>query len=309
MDYRKLMPSRNLRLKVLSFFDWLPDSVMVRIQYFIHYGGRVLNLKKPVRYTEKVQHYKCYYRNPLMGQCVDKYAVRDYIKSIGCEENLIKLLDSYNPGEEIDFDKLPNKFVIKTNDSGASLGVLICRDKKSFDVERARDVVRSWTKSKMGQKSPGREWAYSQIKKQKIVIEEYLENPESQTESPNDYKILCFDGKVQYFWVETERTIGLKRNFFDRDCNPLDLKVIYDPNPYYQLPDRKIVKEILDFAEKLAAPFPHVRVDLYYIDKPIFGELTFYTDSGYGTFEPDSFDFELGSKFNIDYKDYNLLGK
>ena len=309
MNYKTLLPSRDLRLKILRLFDWVPDTLMVRFQYIIHFGGRILHLRKPVRYTEKIQHYKCFYRNPIMGQCVDKYAVREYIKSLGCEVNLIKLIASYNPGEDIDFDMFPNKFVIKTNDSGASLGVLICRDKNTFDRDRAKEIIKSWTNARSGHLPPGREWAYSQIKAQKIVVEEYLDNPESETESPNDYKIMCFDGKVQYFWVETERTIGMKRNFFDRDCNPLDLKVIYDPNPNYKLPNRAIIKELFDFAEKLSAPFPHVRVDLYYTNKPIFGELTFYTDSGYGTFEPDSFDFELGSKFNIDYKEYNLLKK
>ena len=309
MNYKTLLPSRDFRLKILRLFDWVPDTLMVRFQYIIHFGGRILHLRKPVRYTEKIQHYKCFYRNPIMGQCVDKYAVRDYIKSLGCEDNLIKLITSYNPGENIDFDMLPDKFVIKTNDSGASLGVLICRDKNTFDRDRAKEIINSWTNARSGHLPPGREWAYSQIKAQKIVVEEYLDNPESETESPNDYKIMCFDGKVQYFWVETERTIGMKRNFFDRDCNPLDLKVIYDPNPNYQLPNRGIIKELFDFAEKLSAPFPHVRVDLYYTNKPIFGELTFYTDSGYGTFEPDSFDYELGSKFNIDYKEYNLQKK
>ncbi len=300
-DYRNIIRSRELRLRILRLFDWVPDTIMVKIQYFIHFSGRRLHLKSPVRYTEKVQHYKCYYRNPIMGQCVDKFAVRDYIKSLGCEGNLIPLIASYYPGDEIDFEKLPNKFVVKTNDSGASLGVLICRDKKTFDIEKAKETISSWTNARTGHMPPGREWAYSQIKEQKIVIEEYLENTESLTESPNDYKIMCFDGKVQYFWVETERSIGMKRNFFDRDCKPLNLKVIYDSNPNYRLPNKNILKELFDFAEKLSAPFPHVRVDLYYTNKPIFGELTFYTDSGYGTFEPDSFDFELGEKFNIDY--------
>lgn len=302
IDYRNIIKSRNVRLRILRLFDWVPDNIMVRIQYFIHFGGRHLNLKEPKRYTEKVQHYKCFYRNPLMGTCVDKYAVRNYIKSLGFENNLIKLLAVYNPGDNIEFDSLPNKFVVKTNDSGASLGVLICRDKKNFDIEHAKEVIKSWTNARMGHLPPGREWAYSQIKEQKIVVEEYLENDETEKESPNDYKIMCFNGKVEYFWVETERSIEMKRNFFDKECNPLDLKVIYDPNPNYHLPDRKVIRELFEFAEKLSAPFPHVRVDLYYTDKPIFGELTFYTDSGYGTFEPDDFDFELGEKFDIDYK-------
>lgn len=302
MDYKKIISSRKLRLKILHLLDWVPDTVMVRLQYFVHYGGRKLHLNHPIRYTEKIQHYKCFYRNPLMGICVDKFAVRDYIKSIGFEDNLIPLLASYNPGEEVDFEPLPQKFVIKTNDSGASRGVLICRGKDNFNIENAKETIKSWANAKLGHLPPGREWAYSQIKEQKIVVEEYLENPESETESPNDYKILCFNGKVEYFWVETERSIGLKRNFFDKNCHPLDLKVIYDPNPNYCLPDSRILKELFDFAEKLSAPFPHVRVDLYYTNKPIFGELTFYTDSGYGTFEPDDFDFELGNKFDIDYK-------
>lgn len=127
------------------------------------------------------------------------------------------------------------------------MGVIICRDKSKFDLEEAKSQIAGWNHKL--KKHPGREWAYEQIAKPLIVIEEYLKNPESDTESPNDYKLMCFDGKVMMFWVEPERTIGLKRNFFDENCNPIDIFMGYDQNPNYTLPSKEVIDELFAFAE------------------------------------------------------------
>ena len=296
MNYKKIIRSKQLRIVILRLLSWIPDETMLKLQYGIHMG-RKLNLKNSKRYTEKIQAYKCYYRNELMGMCVDKYEARKYVESKGLSNNLVKLYGVYHSSDKIDFDKLPDKFVIKSNFDSASMGVIICRDKAAFNVENAKKTMLSWNMKK--HKPIGREWAYSRIKEHRIIIEEYLENKEIPTESPNDYKILCFNGEPKIFWVETERSIGLKRNYFDVQCNPLDVHMVYPSNPYYKLVDKKIMEELFDVARKLSKGFPHVRVDLYYTDRPIFGEMTFYTDSGYSDFTPDSFDKELGDMFDV----------
>ena len=127
MDYKKIIKSRKVREQILRLLRFVPDKTMVKIQYRIK-TGRKLNLKNPQRYTEKLQWYKLYYKNPLMIKCVDKYDVREYVKSLGLEEILNECYGVFDKVEDIDFDKLPNQFVMKDTLGGGGDRVIICKD-------------------------------------------------------------------------------------------------------------------------------------------------------------------------------------
>lgn len=296
MDYKKIIKSRSLRLKILEFLSFIPDKPMLKIQYRMK-TGRMLNLNEPERYTEKLQSYKLNYKNPVMVQCVDKYDVRDYVKSKGMEAILNRCYGVYARFDDIDFSALPQSFVIKDTLGGGSNQVFICHDKRKIDVNKVRDLVDGWTSEKLT-KTGGREWPYYSGKGHRICIEEYLEC--SNGDLP-DYKFFCFGGKCFCFYVKVDYARSHEKGklaFYDRNQKKLDVKMDYCGKL-----DRKIdlpnnCNEMMNIAEILSSDFPHARVDFYNVDgRIVFGEITFYNASGYMTFTPDSFDFEMGEKF------------
>lgn len=285
-----------------SLLRFVPDETMLKIQYRIR-TGRKLHLDNPERFTEKLQHYKIHYRNPLMKQCVDKYTVRDYVAgALGTDKYLNTLYQVCQQAEEINFDTLPDQFVIKTTDGGGGDNVLVCRDKKTLDIPSVIKTVNRWRGKKYTVIS--REWAYGSSEGSRIIVEKYLEDTSNKDGSIDDYKFLCYDGKFRYLWIDKNRYSNHRRGFWDKDLRFLEgyrsdcPTFETDPN---QLPTN--IDEMVALAEQLSQGFPFVRVDLYNIDgQIIFGELTFYPWSGYVTYTPDSFDFELGKPFNISYK-------
>ena len=285
-------------MKILSALNWLPDSSMLKLQYRIKLK-RKLNLKNPQRFTEKIQWYKLNYRNPVMRSCVDKFEVREYIKSKGLESILIKNYGVYNSIDEINFDDLPNEFVVKSTDGSGGINVAICNDKSSFDAEKNADAFN--VGYKLTKIHPGREWAYVGLK-HKIIVEELLVNEKHPEAGVDDYKIFCFNGEPRCIVVDTDRYILHKRNFYDEVWN--NLNVTSDAPAC----DREIQKpenfdEMMQVAKILSKDFPFVRVDLYNVSGKIyFGELTFYPWSGYVPFTPDEFDFTLGDMFVLPEK-------
>lgn len=296
MNYKKLIPNQDLRLKILGLADFIPDKTMIKLQYWIKTGRR-LNLKNPIRYNEKLQWYKLYYRDPLMTQCADKYRVRDYVTSKGLKDILVPLYGAYNNADEINFDALPDKFVLKSNNGGGNSTNIICRDKNEINIPEVKDIVDSW----LLERTPkaGREWSYYDIKP-KVIAEKYLK--ENSKYGLIDYKFYCFNAEPHYVKVaiNTTSTKGPQNGIFDIDFKQL---------PYYRTEVGKITERIekpknfkymCEIAKKLSEDFPHVRVDLYNIDGKIyFGELTFYDTSGYQIFNLEEFDFILGELFTV----------
>ena len=295
MDYKKIIKNQNIRFKILKFLNFIPDKTMVKLQYRIK-TGRKLNLKNPQRYTEKLQWYKLNYRNPLMTKCADKYTVREYIESKGLGHILNELYGVYDNVNEIDFDKLPNKFVLKTtNDSDTNI---FCKDKANSDLEEIKKKMNKKIKERT-QIPLAREWAYNNSKR-RIICEKLLEDKGTKDNSINDYKFLCFKGKPEFIVYDIDRYIGHKRNFYDTSWKYLNISSDC-PNfgDIVEKPEK--LKEMLEIAKILSEDFPAVRVDLYCIQNKIyFGELTFYPWSGYVKFEPDEFDFILGKKFKLE---------
>ena len=126
MDYKKIIKNRSIRLKILQIFSFIPDKTMIKLQYRVKTGNK-LNLKKPQRFTEKLQWYKLYYKNPLMIQCVDKYEVRKYVKSKGLEDILIPCYGVYDSADNINWKKLPDKFVMKDTLGGGGVSVILVK--------------------------------------------------------------------------------------------------------------------------------------------------------------------------------------
>lgn len=296
MDYKKIIKNRSTRIAILKAVSFIPDSIMLRVQYRIKMG-RWPELMHPKRYTEKLQVYKMKYRNPTLHRCVDKYEVRKYVEELGLGHLLNELYGVYNRAEEIDFEKLPKRFVIKTTDGGGGNNIVICKDKSKLNIPETIETVNSWL-TVGGDVNVGREWAYTGVKKSRIIVEEYLENPANPDAGIEDFKILCFGGKPHYVIVDKDRYIDHKRNFYTTDW--VRVRVNTDHEQFEdEYPKPENFDIMLKAAEKLSAEFPAVRVDLYNIEgRILFGELTFYPWSGYVQFTPDEFDFHLGSLFS-----------
>lgn len=299
MNYKKIIHSRKTRILILSLLAWIPDRVMIPLQYRI-YTGRRLNLKKPLRFTEKLQLYKLSYRNQQMLRCTDKYEVRQVVCSAGYKDILIPLIGVFNNTSEIDFEALPNEFVAKTSDGGGGNQVLICYDKKSLNRHQFYSILNGWMKAPKN-KNAGREWAYENDYPRRIIIENLIKD-NNRRDLP-DFKFFCFNGKPHFCQLIDNRSIKETIDFYDMNWIHQDFvglnTACRNSGKHIDCPiNFDLMKDI---ASKLATGFPFVRVDLYNVNGKIyFGELTFYPASGFGQFTPDEWDFKIGNLFDID---------
>lgn len=292
--YKKIFKSQKLRFALLSLMRIIPAKWMLSFQYRIKHK-RKLNLKDPKRFTEKIQWYKLYYKNDLMPMCADKYAVREYIKSKGLEYILVDLYAVFERPEDIRFDDLPNKFVLKlSNGSGTNL---LCRDKSQLNREQVVNEFK-WFEKKVKTRA-GREWPYTKSKSV-TVAERLLEDDSHLNNAVNDYKIFCYNGKPEYVICITDRYSDLC-NHLVYDTNWQKVHVVSEGARIEEdAPRPENLDEMLTIAAKLSEDFPFARIDLYSVaGKVYFGEITFFPWSGYMEFEPDSFDYVLGEKFDI----------
>ena len=284
---------KNPQLIVLDFFNkfskYLNDEQFLRYRFRIVMGKR-LDLKNPTSYNEKLQWLKLYDRNPLYTKLVDKVAVKDYVASIIGNEYIIPTLKVYKSPEEVRIEDLPERFVLKTNHDGDSLGVFVCKDKKNFDFNKAISIL-----SKNLQHNyyyTGREWPYKNVNPV-IFAEEYKEDEFGEL---RDYKFFCFNGVVKALFVATERSVGhVKFDYFDRDFNHLDFTQSHPmSNVTLKKPDN--FEKMIELAERLSRGLPHVRIDLYNCNGKIyFGEMTFYHYGGIIKFHPEEWDYKFGS--------------
>ena len=266
------------------------------------YTTRDLNLDKPKSFTEKIQWLKLYYNTtPEHTVWADKYEVRKYIEKTIGKEYLIPLLGVWETFEDIDFDALPNQFVLKTtHDSG---GVVICRDKASFDKEAARKKLNK--RLHTNYYWAGREMPYKNIKP-RIVAEKYM--IDNSSDDLPDYKLFCFNGKPEVLFYASER--------FNKEGHPpyftyydMDLNILPIQSKGHQTDARPIIidnwEEMKRLASILSKGHPHLRVDFYSINGRIyFGEITFHHDGGFVPFIPQEWDLKFGDmiKLPIDNK-------
>lgn len=278
----------------------LPDKPYLSLKFHMVFG-RWPNWESPQTYSEKLQWLKLYDRKPEYTMMVDKYAVKKYVADIIGEEYVIPTLGVWDKPEEIELEKLPNQFVLKTTHGGGNEGVVICKDKNSFDSQKAinllnkdlnTDLYRVW-----------REWPYKDVPK-RIIAEKYID-PNPETKDLSDYKFFCFNGEVKGLFVATERqnpNEEVKFDFFDENYEHLPLRQGHD-HAKITPPKPRNFELMKSIAAKLSKGLPHVRIDLYDLgDKVLFGEITFYHFSGLVKFEPELWDEYFGSMLTLPNK-------
>lgn len=298
--YKKIFKSKKTRFLILSALRFIPDKSMLRLQYRIK-SGRKLDLVQPRRYTEKLQWFKLYYRDPLMQQCADKYQVRKYIESKGLGHILNEVYAVYPSAEEISLEGLPEEFVLKLS-NGSSTN-LIVKDRSQAELGEVKKRFRAFYAQ--SRTSAGREWVYHTGEKPVVIAERYLRDSTQADGSLRDYKILCFGGKPEYIiCVDGRGTDHYCHVVYDTHWNKVPV-VIGHSSADQDIPKPERLGEMLAIARRLSEDFPAARVDLYHLDGQIvFGEITFFPWSGYMEFQPDSFDLELGEKFVLPEKNH-----
>ena len=255
----------------------VPDRFYLAMKYR-HRMGRLLNLKHPTTYTEKLQWLKLYDRKPLYTTLVDKYAVKQYVAEKLGEAHVIPLIGVWDDVAEIDFEGLPDQFVMKcTHDSG---GLVICKDKSCLDVDAAKRKISKTLKQNFYWVS--REWPYKQVRP-RVIVEKYMQD--TKTGELRDYKFFVFNGVAKVMYIATGRGTGeTYGDFFDMEFNHLDMEIDHKAAPV--IPEKPLNFEAMrQAAETLATGIPQVRVDFYEIDGAFyFGEMTFFHCGGFAPF-------------------------
>ena len=262
---------------------------------FDYYLGKKINWKNPQTYNEKLQWLKIYDRQDSYTKMLDKYEAKEYVKNIIGEEYIITTIGIYDKFENIDFEKLPQQFVMKcTHDSG---GLVICKDKSKLNLKEAKRKINQCLK--VNYFNCWKEWPYKNVKP-RIIIEKYMTNDDS--DGINDYKFFCFNGKVKLLFIATDRVNEneeTKFDFYDENFNHLPIK---NGHPNALVPPSKPLnfEKMKELAEILSKDIPHLRVDFYEINGKIyFGELTFSHWAGMVPFEPEEYDLILGNWIDI----------
>lgn len=270
----------------------LDDRTYLKLLFPLRTGYR-LDLKNPQTYNQKLQWLKLNYRKPIMTKMVDKYEAKEIVKEAIGEEYVVKNYGVWNSFDEIDFDLLPEQFVLKTtHDQG---GVVICKDKSTFDFKAAKKKLNFHLKRKHYYLS--REWPYKNVTP-RILAEEYLDIGE---EDLKDYKYYCFNGIPKIMFVSSNRNSGNPNiDFFDMNFQQLD--IIRANGPSKKKIDKPINFYFMEeLSRKLSDSFPHVRIDFYEVNgNVLFGEFTFFSAGGLKPFHPEKWDYIFGEWIDLD---------
>ena len=280
--------------------DWMSDKKYLELRYKTHFREN-LSLQSSHMFNAKLQWLKLNDRKPEYTTMVDKYKVREYISKLIGEQYLIPLLGVWDNPDEIDFDALPEKFVLKCNHN-SGLGMCICKDKNSLDINKVKKELRRGLKQDYY--LTGREWPYKNVKR-KIIAEQFMKSDEGGL---TDYKVHCFNGVPKLILVCKDRftKTGLTEDFFDVEWNHLDVKRPKQNNSSTPIAKPDELDEILKLSAKLSKNIPFLRTDFYIIEgKVYFSELTFYPASGFEKFEPEKWDEILGEWLVLPEKKQN----
>ena len=294
MERDSLVYKTRRKLQVM-LYHVLPHDILSKF-YFRIYLHEDMNLKEPKKFNEKLQWLKLNYyaRNPLVVQCADKYAVRNYIEECGYGYMLTNLLGVWECAEDIDWDSLPDKFVLKCT-HGCAYNIL-CNDKKNFDKKAATKQLNSWLKENFAAFNV--ELHYEKIKPRKIICEEYL------GDVIVDYKFFCFNGEPKFFYVSSDLVHDrqAEMGFFNMDGSKMSLiRDDYKDIGNIKLPSS--FSEMVEISKRLSKDFPFVRVDFFLIDKIYkFAELTFTPGACMIPLNPKKYDVEWGKMLKLPLK-------
>lgn len=274
------------------------DKLYLRMYFYLQ-TGKVLHLNNPRSFSEKLQWLKLNVRNPEHTKMVDKYAVKEYVANIIGEEHVIPTLGVWTRPEDIDYDILPDQFVLKTTHSGGGNAVLICKDKSIFDKNRANKLLGQSIHRDISDYL--KEYQYKDVPKQ-IIAEKYLQPSQGDNDLP-DYKFFCFNGEPKYCQVISGRGTKMCIDFFDYEWKH---QPFHEPKsfPFADIEPKKpqCFEQMWEAAAKLAQDKPFVRIDFYAVNGQLFfGEITFFPTSGMGGFEPDEWDYILGEMIHLPY--------
>ena len=277
---------------ILRRISWMfPNDALYLRMLYLSEMHRVLHLNNPVTFNEKLQWLKLNDRKAEYTTMVDKYAVKEFVSKIIGKEYIIPTLGVWEHFDEIDFDLLPDKFVLKTTHGGGGMAVVVCADKAKFDKAKAKEKLEKSLKDDIY--SNFREFPYKNVKK-RIIVEKFMCN--SDGTSLQDYKVHNFNGAPRLVLVCSNRFSGgaMGETFFDENWNKLDLRRPGHPNPYIKKPE--LFDKVLELSRILSKNIPFVRTDFYIIDgKVYFSEITFYPASGMTPFVPEKYDYMFGS--------------
>lgn len=278
----------------IGFYNKMDDKKYILKEWKVKMKT-TCNIEAPKSFNEKLQYLKLYNRKPEYTDMVDKYEAKNFVSKIIGEEYIIPTIGIYKKFKNIDFEKLPNKFVLKpTHTSG---DIFICKDKEKINNRKLRKQVKKWLKRKYYYIH--REWPYKNIKP-RIIAEKYM----ATDDQPEllDYKFFCFNGEPKFLYVSEGLSdhSTAKISFVDMDYKMAEFHR-KDYKPFDKLPKQpENFEEMKELARKLSQNIPFVRVDFYEVEgKTYFGELTFYPGSGYIPFEPEEYDKVLGDMLEL----------
>lgn len=287
---------------VKNFLGFLPDKLYLSLRYRCKMGHWI-NWKNPKTFTEKLQWLKVYNYKPEYTKMVDKLAAKDYVASRIGEEYIIPTLGVWDKVEDIDWDSLPDQFVLKTTHGGGGCGVVVCSDKTHFDKAKAIEKLQTSMHSNAGKTY--REKPYLNVPR-KIIAEKFMDERTAKVNTKNsdlpDYKFFCFNGKVKCFKIDFGRFVDHHANYYSPEGKllPFGEKGLEPDSNHIEIIPENLDKMIV-IAEKLSDGFKFLRVDLYNVKGKIyFGELTFYPAAGMGAFVPEEWDEKLGGMLNLD---------
>ena len=280
-----------LRANERGLFRWLPDRPFLHLMYWARLEKH-LNLKNPKTFNEKLQWLKLHNRRSEYTQMVDKYGAKKYIADKIGEAYLIPTLGLWERFEDIDFDALPERFMLKsTHDSG---GFVICRDKSKLDIVAAEKKIKKSLRTNYF--FHGREWPYKNVKP-RIIAEQFLED--TADDALTDYKFYCFHGTPKIMYISKDHGREPYTDFFDMEFNHLPLQIL-DPNAAVTPPKPVQFEKMKQFATMLSENVPFLRVDFYEVNGALYvGELTFFDGSGFDRIEPEEWDEKMGSWINL----------
>lgn len=272
------------------YYKYLITDEILICRKFSKKLGRKVDLNNPVKYNDKLQWLKLNWFDPIAVQCADKYEVRSFIKDKIGEEYLNELYGMYFSVEDIDFDKLPKKFALKaTHGSGMNI---FCTDKDKLDWNLEKKRIRRWLRRNYYWTT--REPVYKYIKP-RIIIEKYLE--QEHNGELRDYRFFCFNGEPKFITVDFNITNKKKtrRNLYDLDWNMIKSEIEYPRETLIMVNKPEKLDEMIRLSKVLSSDFPHARIDFYYINnRIIFGEITFFHQSGMGMISPEEFEITMG---------------
>ena len=281
----------NLRHKDCS---GIPDDEFLKLEFEVLLGEK-LKLEAPETFNEKLQWLKLYNRKPEYSTMVDKHSAKEYVAERMGTDCIIPTLGVWDCFEDIDFDTLPEKFVLKcTHDSG---GVVVCKDKNKLNRRKAKSILEKSLKCNFYLRH--REWPYKNVKP-RIIAEQFLEDMDELVE----YKMFCFDGKVKMILVckGQAHSGGRTNDYCDVNLQRLPFTSL-NPNSAGELKVPDELPQLISFAETLSKGIPQLRVDTYLADGKIyFGELTFFHNSGFCSFDPPEWDKILGDWITLPEK-------